>query len=776
MVRLTLLLLLSLASFVTASERPNIVVILCDDLGYGDLECYGHPHIQTPNLNRLAQTGIRLTSCYSAAPVCSPSRVGLLTGRSPNRAGVFDWIPSSNGKPRPDAREQVHMRAGELTIPRLLRESGYATCMSGKWHCNSRFNHAAQPQPGDFGFDHWFGTQNNASPSHENPRNFVRNGERVGPLAGFSCQLVVDEVIQWLDGREDSKQPFFAYVAFHEPHEPVASPQTLVDQYRDQAVDEHQAQYFANVANVDKAVGRLVSALQERNLRDNTLIVFTSDNGPETLNRYPNARRSHGTPGPLRGMKLHTHDAGFRVAGILNWPDRIAAGQTSDVPVSSLDLLPTFCELAGAKVSNARPLDGQSFLPILDGKPLHRKKPLVWAYYNAINEARAAMRHEQWKVLARLYPGDNDAPLPRLQNVTANEHATVANARLSDFEIYDVTQDIGEAKNLAGREGIPTDQLTSQLRSEYSALARDSHAWSVAAKRTWGSRLGWPADQRVLILHADDIGMCYEANQAAKQSLQAGDIQSAALMVPCPWYNEIASWYKDNPDYDLGLHLTLTSEWKWYRWGPLSPKTSVPGLLDKEGYLWRNVEGVARHASPAEVEQELRAQIEKALRVGPKPGHIDTHMGTLFARVDYTEVYLRLAEEYQIPAMVIENTPEVVSKFRKQGYPLDDKMIQVIDRYSLPKLDDFYSIESAKDYEEKKQKFYALVQGMRPGLNEVIFHPSVDTEGLRKTTGSWQQRIWEARMFSDPEVKRFLQVEGVAFTDWKEIMRRFRAR
>ena len=159
----------------TPDRSPNFLVILCDDLGYGDLGCYGHPTIKTPHLDRLAAQGMRLTSCYSSAPVCSPSRVGLLTGRTPSRVGVYDWIPGNH---------PMHMGRNEITVAQLLKQGGYDTAHTGKWHCNGKFNSPEQPQPGDHGFDHWFSTQNNASPSHENPKNFVRNGEPVGPLEG----------------------------------------------------------------------------------------------------------------------------------------------------------------------------------------------------------------------------------------------------------------------------------------------------------------------------------------------------------------------------------------------------------------------------------------------------------------------------------------------------------------------------------------------------------------------------------------------------------------
>lgn len=455
-----------------ASERPNIVVILCDDLGYGDLECYGHPHIKTPNLNALAESGIRFTDFYSTAPVCSPSRVGLLTGRSPNRAGVYDWIPPA-GKAKPDRRDQVHMRASEVTIPELLRRSGYQTCMAGKWHCNSKFNQEGQPQPGDFGFDHWLATQNNASPSHQHPDNYVRNGEPVGLMEDFSCQIVADEAIKWLESAKRD-QPFFIYAAFHEPHEPVASPEELVEQYRKVSVTDDEAQYFGNVANVDAAVGKLVSGLERLGERDNTLIVFTSDNGPETLKRYARANRSYGRPGPLRGMKLHTTDAGFRVAGIMNWPAAIGSnGAVVGTPVSALDFLPTFCELAGEELGSDLKLDGTSFLPLLRGESLARSKPLVWAYYNALNESRVAMRDGPWKVLAKL----NGGKLPRMQNVTREQLPHVRGAQLTDIEIYNLGDDIGETKNLAKTNPELTTKLRTKLEEHYRELVDDSHVW-----------------------------------------------------------------------------------------------------------------------------------------------------------------------------------------------------------------------------------------------------------------------------------------------------------
>lgn len=296
---------------------------------------------------------------------------------------------------------------------------------------------------------------------------------------------------------------------------------------------------------------------------------------------------------------------------------------------------------------------------------------------------------------------------------------------------------------------------------------------SIALAETWGEKLGFPAGKRVLILHADDIGMCYEANDAAKSYLDKGDIQSAAMMVPCPWFNEIANWYKEHPEHDLGLHLAMNSEWKWYRWAPSAGAAAVPGMTDPDGYLWRDTLQTASKAKPEEIEKEIRAQIERALSRGIKPSHIDTHMGTLYARPDFTAVYLKLAEEYRIPAMALEPTEHVIEKFRKRGIPRTQAMMDLLTNYKLPKLDDFDSIAEGDTYEKKREIFYEQVRNLRPGITEIIFHPSTLTEGLKHITGTWQQRAWEAQMFSDPEVKQFLEREGILFTNWKIMMERW---
>ena len=461
------------------AARPNVMVILCDDLGYGDLACYGNPTIKTPNLDRLAGQGIRLTDCYASAPVCSPSRAGLLTGRTPSRVGVYDWIPD---------RHPVHLRSGEITVAALLKQAGYATCHVGKWHCNGKFNSTEQPQPGDHGFDHWFATQNNAAPTHHNPVNFVRNGKPVGKIEGYSCGIVADEAIDWLREGRDKSKPFFTFVCFHEPHEPIDSPPELVKLYP-KAKKRGQALHYANVTNMDRAVGRLMKALDEMDLADDTLVFFTSDNGPETLDRYRAAWRSHGSPGPLRGMKLHIYDGGIRVPGILRWPGKIAPGQVVDEPVCGLDVLPTLCELVSVETPADRALDGASFTPVFEGKSIRREQPLFWHYYRALGKPKVAMRDGDWKLVAHW-----DAPdRPPGRNVDDEAQKVFKSARLVRFELYNVRDDIAESRDLATSEPKRLAQMSKTCKKLYSEVLAEGPVWKVPPRPARPKKKAKPA-------------------------------------------------------------------------------------------------------------------------------------------------------------------------------------------------------------------------------------------------------------------------------------------
>ena len=417
----------------------------------------------------MADEGVRLTDCYSAAPICSPSRAGLLTGRCPTRAGIYSWISEKN---------PMQLKRDETTIATLLKGAGYDTCHSGKWHLNGWFNDPRHAQPGDHGFDHWFSTQNNAAPSHENPRNFVRNGERVGPLEGYSCQIVAGEAISWLKGRQNHENPFFLFVCFHEPHEPVASPPELVAHYPE-ATERGEAEYYANVENVDIAVGRLLAAVDEIGARESTLVFFTSDNGPETLNRYPNAWRSHGSPGPLRGMKLHVYEGGIRVPGILRWPGQIEAGAVRSDPVSSVDLLPTFCELAGVALPTGKPLDGTSLVDFLHGGHIGRTKPLFWHYMGGIGNRQFSARDGEGKIVATW---DGPSDMPAGSSLRPGDVELLRASNLQDFELYRIGSDIMEQHDLADDKPTALRELRAFASKTYREIIGEGPDWAFEEK------------------------------------------------------------------------------------------------------------------------------------------------------------------------------------------------------------------------------------------------------------------------------------------------------
>jgi len=438
--------------------RTNFVVVLCDDLGYGDLACYGSPVLKTPNVDRLAAEGLRLTNCYAAAANCSPARTGLMTGRTPYRVGIHNWIPMFS---------PMHVARSEITVATILRRIGYDTCHVGKWHLNGRFNLPGQPQPNDHGFNHWFSTQNNALPSHENPDNFVRNGKPVGRLEGYSAQLVVDEAIRWLRGIRDGEKPFFLFVCFHEPHEPIATAKKYMAMYPSPDDPSYSA-HHGNITQMDDALGRLMRCLDEEGLRRSTMVFFTSDNGPAITRVHP-----HGSTGGLRAKKGHLYEGGIRVPGIIRWPGHTRAGTESDEPVSGVDLLPTLCAITGAEVPDDRAIDGSSFLPIFEGKPIERARPLYWQFNYAPSAPKVAMRMGDWKILGGL----DGQPLKPSSDIVASAEASIKKAELVSFELYNLREDVGETTDLAGREPQRLAAMAEKLRTIYHEVREETPTW-----------------------------------------------------------------------------------------------------------------------------------------------------------------------------------------------------------------------------------------------------------------------------------------------------------
>ena len=293
----------------------------------------------------------------------------------------------------------------------------------------------------------------------------------------------------------------------------------------------------------------------------------------------------------------------------------------------------------------------------------------------------------------------------------------------------------------------------------------------------WAERLGYPAGKKVIMLHADDAGICEEANIAINQLFEQGQIQSASAMPPCPKFEEFIEWAKDNPKYDIGLHLTFTSEFERYRWSTVLPVEQVPSLNDKDGKIWLEIRDVLANATAEDVAKEIRGQIDKSIKLGFRPTHIDTHEGTLYANQEYAKAFIQAAMDYNIPANVPDlSKPETLAYWREKGKGVifTDEFVEYINNYTLPKLDYMFAVEPAKTYEQKVENFKKLIRSIEPGLTEILsFHPAIETEQLKGITYAWQQRVWEAEMFADPDLIQFFKDEGIIFTNWKEIMRRF---
>jgi len=434
-----------------SSEKPNIVILLADDLGFKDIGCYDGP-VQTPAIDRLANKGIKFSDFYSGCAVCSPSRATLLTGRHHIRTGVYSWIYNQDQK--------SHLLEREVTIAEILRNQGYSTAHMGKWHLGLPTQEYNKPTPDKHGFDYWFVTDNNAIPSHHNPENFIRNGKPVGKLEGYSCQLVVDEAISWLNNHRDEKAPFFLNVWFHEPHSPLAAPGEIVKQYSSN--EKKSNIYSGTIDNTDRAIARLIKKLEEIAPVEHTLVIYSSDNGSYRKDRV----------GHLRGKKGSNWDGGIRVPGIFYWPGKLPAGKTVNTPAGLVDLLPTICSIIGVPNPSNRHIDGSNLSPLLFDKPLEfkRHQPLFWHLQKS--RPIVAMRDGQYSLVA--FP---DYKLSEENKFNEAWIPTIKKGGYNNFQMFDLNKDPGQANDISQKNPELLKKLKTKLHEINASVMRDGTDW-----------------------------------------------------------------------------------------------------------------------------------------------------------------------------------------------------------------------------------------------------------------------------------------------------------
>lgn len=308
-----------------------------------------------------------------------------------------------------------------------------------------------------------------------------------------------------------------------------------------------------------------------------------------------------------------------------------------------------------------------------------------------------------------------------------------------------------------------------------------------AKDSTYAERLGFPAGAKVLIIHVDDVGMSWDSNEGAIMAMTQGMANSCSIMMPCPWVPGYVQYLKQHPGIDAGLHLTLTSEWKQYRWAPLSGVKQVPGLIDSEGAMWASVEDVVKHASADEVETEIRAQVERALKMGFKPTHLDSHMGTLFASVPFLQRYMKVGIEYNIPVMF----PAGHATLIKDQMKMPEMQVQGLRAMGrqlwengLPVLDDLHNYSygwelpaavAPTDKNLRTLKTRNYIDGLKqlkPGLTMMIMHCTAPTEVFSKISESGNTRKGDLLAMINPEFKKALAEQQIILTTWRELKER----
>ena len=431
----------------SAGQRPNVIVILFDDLGVHDLGFLGANDLRTPHIDRLASSGTVCRNWYSNAPVCAPARSALMTGRNPLRAGVPD-----NGRA---------LRPTEKTIASLLKENGYETGLIGKWHLGS----SPDTVPNAHGFDYFYGFHEGCvdyyshryywgEPKRANFHDLWRNRQEIFEDGRYLTERIGEEAAAFIDRQRE--RPFFLYTAFNAVHYPMHAPQQYVERFPN--LPPERRMYAAMLAAADDRIGDMVAALEQTGQRDRTLIFLMGDNGA-TTERRAGLNQKIATAGlniPFRGFKFSAFDGGMHVPALVNWPGHIPAGRRIDQIVMTADILPTVVSLAGAKLPSDRTFDGRNIWPVLAENAPSPNPYVAWA-----QGPQLAIRKGKWKLVLNGVTHDGT---PAGQKPLEGEDAVF----LSDLD-----QDPGESRNLRRQHPEIVDELQTLL-SEWRAGAESN--------------------------------------------------------------------------------------------------------------------------------------------------------------------------------------------------------------------------------------------------------------------------------------------------------------
>jgi arylsulfatase A-like enzyme len=438
LVGLSLVALILMPGRSVAADRPNVVLILIDDLGRNDLGCYGSTYYRTPHIDRLAAEGLKFTDAYDACPVCSPTRASILTGKYPARLHLTDWLPGRPDRPdqrllRPTIRQQLPLE--EITLAEALKAAGYATASIGKWHLGGT-GFGPQQQ----GFDvNVAGDQSGSPGSYFAPFKTRQGGIMPGleqaPDGEYLTDRLTADAERFIEANRD--RPFFLYLPHYAVHIPLRARAEIIAKYKagGRPGTQNNPIYAAMIESVDEGVGRVVKKLDELGLAQKTLVIFTSDNGGLSVLEGPNTPST--TNAPLREGKGFLYEGGIRAPLLVKWPGVTRAGATCNVPVSTIDFFPTVLDVCGV-TSDARP-DGVNLVPVLKGGTLSRDA-LYWHYPHYSNQGGR--------------PGGA---------VRAGDYKLIEFYEQGCQELYDVRRDIGEARNLAADKPDVVRELASKL-------------------------------------------------------------------------------------------------------------------------------------------------------------------------------------------------------------------------------------------------------------------------------------------------------------------------